>query len=56
MQRYKIIHHTYYNFSAAVRIGPHALHLRPREAHDLRIENSTLKIYPPATLLWQRDV
>lgn len=56
MQRYKILHRTYYNFSAAVRLEPHALRLRPREGHELRIESSTLTITPPATLRWHRDV
>ncbi|MGH8612681.1 MAG: transglutaminase family protein [Gammaproteobacteria bacterium] len=56
MQRYKILHRTYYNFSAAVRLEPHALRLRPREGHELRIESSTLEITPPASLRWQRDV
>ncbi len=56
MKRYKILHRTYYNFSAAVQLEPHALRLRPREGHELRIESSTLKITPPATLRWHRDV
>ena len=56
MQRYKILHRTYYNFSGTVRLGPHHLRLRPREDYELRIESSTLKITPPATLLWHRDV
>ncbi|MDS4019118.1 MAG: transglutaminase family protein [Candidatus Competibacter sp.] len=56
MQRYKILHRTYYNFSATVRLEPHALRLRPREGCELRIESSTLKITPPATLRWHRDV
>ena len=56
MKRYKILHRTYYNFSAAVRLEPHALRLRPRGGHELRIESSTLKITPPATLRWHRDV
>ncbi len=56
MQRYKILHRTYYNFSAAVRLERHALRMRPREDHDLRIESSSLKITPPATLRWHRDV
>lgn len=56
MQRYKILHRTYYNFSAAVRLEPHALRLRPREGHELRIESSTLEITPRATLRWHRDV
>jgi transglutaminase-like putative cysteine protease len=56
MQRYKILHRTYYNFSGMVRLGPHHLRLRPREDYELRIESSTLAITPPATLLWHRDV
>ena len=56
MRRYNILHRTYYNFSAAVWLEPHALRLRPREGHELRIESSTLKITPPATLRWHSDV
>lgn len=56
MQRYKIFHRTYYNFSAVVRLEPHALLLRPREGHELRIESSILKLTPSATLRWHRDV
>ena len=55
MQRYKILHRTYYNFSALVTLEPHTLRLRPREGHELRIESSNLHITPPATLRWQRD-
>jgi len=56
MQRYKILHRTYYNFSGDVSLGPHYLRLRPREDYDLHIESSSLTITPPATLLWHRDV
>jgi transglutaminase-like putative cysteine protease len=56
MQRYKILHRTYYNFSTLVRLEPHALRLRPREGHELRIESSSLEITPSATLRWYRDV
>ena len=55
MQRYKIIHRTYYNFDTEVRLGPHTLRLRPREGHDLRIESSRLNINPTAELRWHRD-
>lgn len=55
MRRYRIVHRTYYNFAAPVQLGPHALRLRPREGHDLRIESSKLEITPRATLYWQRD-
>lgn len=56
MQRYKIIHRTYYNYSAAVKLGPHTLLLRPREDYELRIESFVLKTTPSSTLLWHRDV
>ena len=56
MQRYKILHRTYYNFPADVRLEPHALRLRPREDYALRIESSNLEITPAATLRWHRDV
>lgn len=56
MQRYKILHRTYYNFSGTVMLEPHTLRLRPRENHELRIESSLLKITPNATLRWHRDV
>lgn len=55
MQRYKILHRTYYNFSGMVQLQPHTLRLRPREGHELRIESSSLDITPPATLRWHRD-
>jgi transglutaminase-like putative cysteine protease len=56
MQRYRILHRTYYNFPAAVVLKPHTLRLRPRESHELLIESSSLTITPPATLRWHRDV
>ena len=56
MQRYKILHRTYYNFAGKVWLEPHTLRLRPRENHELRIESSELKITPAASLRWFRDV
>ncbi|MFT5699162.1 MAG: transglutaminase-like putative cysteine protease [Desulforhopalus sp.] len=56
MQRYKIIHRTYYNYSVEVSLGPHTLLLRPREDHELRIESFVLKTTPLSTLFWHRDV
>jgi len=56
MQRYKIIHRTYYNYTVPVALGPHTLRLRPREDHELRIEAFDLNISPQADVLWHRDV
>lgn len=55
MRRYRITHITEYTYLDRVELLPHTLRLRPREGHDLRIENSTLQITPVATLRWQRD-
>jgi transglutaminase-like putative cysteine protease len=55
MQRYKILHRTYYNFTSVVTLEPHTLRLRPREGHELRVESSSLQITPMATLRWYRD-
>jgi len=55
MQRYKILHRTYYNFSNPVQLGAHYLHLRPREDYELHVESLRLKITPTAKLLWHRD-
>ncbi len=56
MQRYKIIHRTYYNYSSIVTLGSHHLLLRPRESHELRIESFSLKSTPSAKIFWHRDV
>ena len=56
MQRYKIIHRTYYNYSSSVTLGLHNLLLRPRESHELRIESFALKSTPEAKIFWHRDV
>lgn len=56
MQRYKIIHRTYYNFTDEVTLGEHRLLLRPREGHEQRIESFSLNISPAAMLLWHRDI
>jgi len=56
MHRYKILHRTNYLYSELVLLGSHALLLRPREGHDLRIESSRITIQPEAFLRWHRDV
>ncbi len=56
MERFKIYHKTRYDFSENVELFPHTFRLRPREGHDLRIESSKLKIFPPAIVRWHRDV
>ncbi len=56
MQRYEILHRTYYNFTTAVQLGPHSLRLRPREGHELRVESVSVRTTPASSLRWSRDV
>ncbi|MBD3649426.1 MAG: transglutaminase family protein [Pseudomonadales bacterium] len=55
MRRLKLFHETVYTFQNEVELGPHKLMLRPRDGHDVRIENSALQISPNATVKWYRD-
>jgi len=56
MQRYKIIHRTYYNYTKEVLLGTHHLLLRPREDYELRIESFVLKCNPFSKIFWHRDI
>lgn len=55
MRRLKIHHLTRYEYQEAVNFLAHQLLLRPREGHDVRIEQSTLNITPNAVVKWHRD-
>ncbi|HEY5752895.1 MAG TPA: transglutaminase family protein [Chthoniobacterales bacterium] len=52
----RIIHETTYSYKTAVRFGPHRLILRPREGHDVRVEEMRLEIAPEFELAWSRDL
>src|SRR5438552_8162644 len=52
----RIIHETIYSYKTAVRFGPHRLVLRPREGHDVRVEEMRLEIAPEFELEWSRDL
>jgi transglutaminase-like putative cysteine protease len=56
MRRLNISHVTEYRFASQVTLLQHRLLLRPRESHNVRIESSTLDIYPSHVLQWKRDV
>ena len=56
MSLLRIIHETTYSYKAPVRFGPHRLVLRPREGHDVRVEEMKLEIAPEFELEWSRDV
>lgn len=55
MKRFKITHKTQYDYTEQATFHTHAMRLRPKENHELRIESSKLSITPEATLQWCRD-
>lgn len=56
MSSLRIVHETTYRYTEPVRFGPHRLVLRPREGHDLRVEEMILQISPDYDLEWSRDL
>lgn len=52
----RIVHETVYRYNKPVSFQPHRLVLRPREGHDLRVEQLKLDIQPAHELLWSRDI
>ncbi len=56
MRRFKILHRTYYNFTGTVRLEPHALRLRPKDNHELRIESASLDNTPTQQLVIESEV
>jgi transglutaminase-like putative cysteine protease len=56
MSRRRIIHTTTYRYDAPVFFGLHRLVVRPREGHDLQVQELELKIHPAARVTWHRDL
>jgi len=52
----RIVHETTYRYDEPVAFGPHRLVLRPREGHDIRVEEMMLDIAPSYDAEWSRDV
>lgn len=56
MSRIRILHTTTYRYLKPVVFGVHRLVVRPREGHDLQVENLLLRINPPGAASWHRDI
>lgn len=52
----RIQHRTRYQYAYPVTFGMHRLLMRPREGHDLRVENHVLSVSPNAEISWTRDI
>jgi transglutaminase-like putative cysteine protease len=56
MKHIRIIHSTEYFYRTPVNLGPHRAMLRPREGHDVHIEQASVEIEPQADVRWLRDI
>ncbi len=55
-KRIRITHLTEYQYKEPVEFGPHRALLRPREGHDLHIEDLRVEVEPAASVKWFRDI
>lgn len=51
----RVLHQTEYVYDRPVVLNPHRLMLRPRDAHDLWLDDAFLTITPTANLRWSFD-
>ena len=56
MSRIRIVHRTTYRYAEPVAFGLHRLIVRPREGHDIQVENLSLRIRPACAVSWHRDI
>lgn len=56
MKRIRIIHETVYHYHEPVEFGQHTAMMRPREGHDLHIDEARVEIEPASSLRWLRDI
>lgn len=52
----RITHRTHYHYTQPVTFETHRLVIRPREGHDLRVEQLSLAITPAADVTWAWDI
>ncbi len=56
MTTVQIRHQTRYHYHQPVTLGPQRLMLRPRESHDVQLDQFTLTVTPTANIRWAEDV
>ncbi len=56
MSWFQINHETIYRYREPVRFAEHRLVLRPREGHDIHVEEMRLTVSPEFEIEWRRDV
>ena len=56
MPQLTVSHTTVYRYRRPVSFGEHRLMFRPRDSHDLRLVDASLRISPQAQVRWMHDV
>ena len=51
----RVLHRTEYTYDRKITLNPHKLMLRPRDGHDLWVDDAFLTITPRASLRWYFD-
>jgi transglutaminase-like putative cysteine protease len=51
-----VLHRTTYRYRRPVSFGEHRLMFRPRDSHDLRLLDTSLRLTPTASVRWLHDV
>ncbi len=51
----RVLHRTEYTYDRPITLNPHHLMLRPRDGHDLWVDDAFLTIHPQASLRWYFD-
>lgn len=54
-RKLRVVHNTEYRYDRPVTFQRHRLMLRPRDGHDLRVDDAFLTIHPAASLRWFFD-
>ena len=56
MPAFTVRHASTYAYSGPVTLSPHALYVRPRGDHRMKVVSSSLTLSPPAELVWRNDM
>jgi transglutaminase-like putative cysteine protease len=56
MPRYAIHHRTHYRYRRPVELGAQRLMVRPKDSHDLRLEDAHLILSPEGKVRWSHDI
>lgn len=56
MSRIRIVHTTSFRYAEPMSFGLHRLVIRPREGHDIHVDELVIHVQPEAQITWHRDL